>query len=220
MSINTLRLAALTLTLGLVVAAPGVAMAHTVAEGETLSGIARRYGVTVRALAEANGIANPDRLLSGTRLSLQGSGGGASTTSTGSSSTNRDGIRRMIVEESQRNGWRPGIPLGLAMQESGWNPTVVSSAGAIGVMQVMPATGEWVGIYLLQRPLDLRDPADNIAAGMAYLDYLYNRLDRNIEHTLAAYFEGPGRTTAAGGPSTPGAQRYVDNVLALADRYR
>jgi soluble lytic murein transglycosylase len=103
------------------------------------------------------------------------------------------------------------------MQESGWNNSVVSSAGARGIMQVMPATGEWVGQYLLNRSLDLGDPADNVAAGMAYLDYLYGRFDGDIERTLASYYEGPRRVEENG--VSEGGRRYAANVLALAERY-
>lgn len=199
---------------------------HVVQPGETLSGIAARFGVTVTALAEANGITDPDLIVSGRTLSLQGSGGAAPTAPTTArtvgdgQSADRHTVRQLISDAAASHGWRAAVPLGLSMQESGWNNTVVSSAGALGLFQVMPATGEWVGTYLLNRPVDLHDPAGNVEAGMAYLDYLYGRFNGNVEHAVAAYFEGPRRTEAAGGPSTPAAQRYVDNVLALADRYR
>lgn len=206
---------------------------HIVTVGETLSHIAEQYGVSVGALARANGITDPDQIRSGTRLSLS-AGSSSSSTSVGSSSsgssptqtagsgdasTGRGEVRQLISSAAQRHGWRPAIPLGLAMQESGWNNAVVSSAGARGIMQVLPSTGEWVGARLLDgRTLDLQDPADNIAAGMAYLDYLYNRFDQDVEKALAAYYEGPARV-AANGIST-GGRRYAANVMALAERYR
>lgn len=203
----------------------GPAGGHVVQPGETLSAIAARYGVSTSALAEANGITNPNLIRAGQHLRVAGGSSNAaqpSTTSssstTSASSSSRDDVRRLITQEAQRHGWRPAVPLGLAMQESGWNNSVVSSAGARGIMQVMPATGEWVGRFLLGRSLDLADPADNVAAGMAYLDHLYSRFDGDIERTLAAYFEGPERVVR-NGPSESG-RRYAANVLALADRYR
>lgn len=206
----------------LVIPGQDAAVTHVVRPGETLGGIAARYGISVRALAAANGIPDPDRIYSGIPLAVRGPGDGPqqpAPTGAGGSPTGRAAVRQLITDTASSNGWRPAVPLGLAMQESGWNNAVVSSAGAIGLFQVLPATGEWVGTYLLNRTVDLTDPADNVAAGMAYLDYLYDRFDGNVEWALAAYFEGPGRTERAGGPSTPGAQRYVDNVLALAERY-
>ena len=85
-------------------------------------------------------------------------------------------------------------------------------------MQVMPATGDWIARELLERPLDLSDPVDNTAAGVAYLDHLYNRFDRDLVSTLAAYYEGQGNVRRDG-PSEAG-RRYAANVMALADRYR
>jgi LysM repeat protein len=199
------------------------ASTHVVQPGETLSQIAAQHGVTVGALAAANGIADPDHIRSGVALSVSGSGGAAAGSadpvgSTGTARASDDTVRALISDAAVRHGWRPAVPLGLAMQESGWNSTVVSPAGAIGIMQVLPATGEWVGQYLLGRTLDLRVPADNVAAGMAYLDYLYGRFRGDTVLALAAYYEGP-RRVEDNGPSA-GAERYAANVLALAERYR
>jgi N-acetylmuramoyl-L-alanine amidase len=209
---------------------PGGAGSSDVREvrpGDTLTGIARALGVSVRSLVEVNGLTNPDRIRSGSTLRIGPTGTRTSGTAsdpapaaTSGRTAEKAEVRALITQAAQDSGWRPAVPLGLAMNESGWNNRVVSSAGAIGIMQVLPATGEWVATYLLKRPLDLNDPADNVAAGMAYLDYLHDRFDGDVEMVLAAYFEGPRRTEDAGGPSTAGAQRYVDTVLALADRYR
>lgn len=212
----------------LVIPGSRAGVTHVVQPGETLGGIAAAHGVSVADLAAANGITNPDLIRAGTTLAVQGGGsaptatvaapsGPASSPPT-SGSVARGDVRALISEAAQRHGWRPAVPLGLAMQESGWNNSVVSSAGAVGIMQVLPATAEWVELFLLGRELDLHDPADNVAAGMAYLDHLYARFDADIEHTLAAYFEGPERV-AARGPSESG-RRYAANVLALAERYR
>lgn len=211
---------------GAVLVIPGAEpTTYVVQPGDTLGGIAASFGVSTQALADANGITDPDLIRAGQALSVEGGGaaaaGSASSGSAGQGSTSRpsdDEVRALITRTAQAYGWRPAVPLGLSMQESGWNNTVVSSVGAVGLMQVLPATGEWAGTYLVGRPLDLRDPADNVEAGMAYLDYLYGRFDRDIELALAAYYEGPRRVEDNGGPSD-GARRYVANVLALAERY-
>lgn len=221
---------------GAVLVIPGAEpTTYVVQPGDTLGGIAARFGVTARALAEANGITDPDLIRAGQTLSVEGGAGdggaapASGSTSSGSTSSGSAGqgsnqrpsdeeVRALITRTAQAYGWRPAVPLGLSMQESGWNNTVVSSVGAMGLMQVLPATAEWAGTYLVGRTLDLRDPADNVEAGMAYLDYLYGRFDRDIELALAAYYEGPRRVEDNGGPSD-GARRYVANVLALAERY-
>ncbi len=188
---------------------------HVVRSGEVLSQIAASNGVSVDTLAQVNGITDPDRIRSGIRLVIDGT---AATTGAARSTADRSSVQQLITTAAQRHGWQPAIPLGLAMQESGWNNSVVSARGAIGLMQVLPATGEWVGAYLLGRDLDLNDPVDNVAAGMAYLDYLNNRFDGDLDRALAAYYEGPQRVTDRG-PSA-GGQRYAANVKALAQRYR
>lgn len=213
---------------------------HVVAEGETLSSIAARHGLSVRALAEANGLADPDLVISGTPLALVGatasegtpdggaSGGVATVAPSSTSSAVPSGgasnpavraqVGALIRDAAARYGWRPQVPLALAMNESGWNNSVVSDRGAVGIMQVLPATADWVSQYLLHRPIDLHDPADNVEAGMAYLDWLYRNLGRDVELALAAYYEGYGRVSAAGRPSA-GAQHYVDVVLSLVDDF-
>ncbi|MEO2108351.1 MAG: LysM peptidoglycan-binding domain-containing protein, partial [Actinomycetota bacterium] len=147
----------------------GPAGGHVVQPGETLSAIAARYGVSTSALAEANGITNPNLIRAGQHLRVAAGSSSAAQPATSSAaasttSSSRDDVRRLITQEAQRHGWRPAVPLGLAMQESGWNNSVVSSPGARCIMQVMPATGEWVGRFLLGRSLVLSVPADNVAA--------------------------------------------------------
>lgn len=205
---------------GTVLVIPGSAAATYVVEpGDTLGGIAASFGVTVAELAAANGIRDPNKIRVGQHLSVESDRANPTAApSSQPSSVSSDEVRGLIVDTAARYGWRPFVPLGLAMQESGWNNSVVSSAGAVGIMQVLPSTGEWTGRWLVGRSLDLTNPADNVEAGIAYLDYLYRRFDRDVDVALAAYYEGPARV-AANGPSAS-ARRYVANVLALADRHR
>jgi hypothetical protein len=82
------------------------------------------------------------------------------------------------------------LALAIAWQESGWQERRVSSAGAIGVMQVMPETGRWMRWYA-GRPLRLRDSHDNVQAGVMTLRVLraWTRHDNNA---IAAYYQGLG----------------------------
>lgn len=97
--------------------------------------------------------------------------------------------------------------------ESGGNPTAVSSAGAIGLMQLMPGTARGLGV-------DPKDPKRNLEGGIKYLAQLADKYDGDYVKTLAAYNAGSGRVDSYGGvPPFPETQRYVKNVLALYRKY-
>src|ERR1700737_4353527 len=83
--------------------------------------------------------------------------------------------KSMLYAAGVKHGVNPYLVMGLAWHESGWNPAAISSAGAVGIMQVMPATAEADGPALLHRQVNLYDAADNIDMGTAILK---NNLDR------------------------------------------
>lgn len=104
------------------------------------------------------------------------------------------------------------IPLALvravAKTESGFRSHVISHAGAMGVMQLMPATA---------RAMEVRDPFDaqeSIRGGARYLGELYRRYGADLERTAAAYHAGPGAVPVRGrlrvGPAT---RRYMRVVV-------
>jgi soluble lytic murein transglycosylase-like protein len=189
----------------------GSGAARTVQRGDTLWGIARAAGVSVRALAAANGLAEGALLRPGQRLVVPA--GGASR----SVGERRPEIGALLAATARRYGWRPAFVQALAWQESGWNPRAVSPDGARGVMQVMPSTGEFISRRLLGRPLNLDDPADNIEAGVAFLDHLHDLTGGDVRRTLAGYYQGL-RSLRINGPYLD-TVRYVDNVLALRARF-
>jgi len=102
----------------------------------------------------------------------------------------------------------------VAWQESGWQQSAHSSAGAIGVMQVLPGTGMWMSLYA-HRPLDLRDTHDNITAGVTLLRVLLGET-RSNRRAVGAYYQGLAGVRRHG--LLPETRRYVANVLALRDR--
>jgi len=192
---------------------------HTVRAGETLSGIAARYGESVSSLARANGLSNPNLVVSGTSLSIPSGGatvttGGAPAPTTTQVSSSEIGY--LLEQEALSNGVSTSLVKAVAYQESGWQPHVVSSAGAIGVMQVMPDTADWVNQVLLGgTSLDVRNAHDNIKMGVSYLRYLLSIMPTQ-EKALAAYYSGPGNV----GSSLHNYQRvYVDAVLAHTSRF-
>lgn len=197
-------------TLGAVgLAAPA---AYTVQPGDTLSEIARDHGTSVAAVAEANGIDDPDHILDGARLEIP-----APSTAASAGPPSDSEIGALLREVATTNGWSPRFVQALAWQESGWDQSRVSSTGAVGVMQVQPGTGEFVSRELVGRDLDLEDPRDNIEAGVAFLQYLWELTDGDVEQTLAGYYQGL-RSVAANGRYDD-TERYIANVLALRDRF-
>jgi len=102
--------------------------------------------------------------------------------------------------------------------ESGGDPRAVSSAGAMGLMQIMPATWEELRIHH-GLGADPFDPRDNILAGAAYLRQLHDRYG-SISAMLAAYNAGPARYEAslAGEPLPPETRIYIAALAPIIDK--
>lgn len=104
--------------------------------------------------------------------------------------------RPLVEREAQRQGIDPAWVFGVMRQESAFIPDVRSSAGALGLMQLLPGTARSVArSERLARPTnrDLYDPALNIRLGAAYLKRLLERFDGNLVLASAAYNAGSGR---------------------------
>ncbi len=184
---------------------PAAARVHQVAAGQNLTGIARRYGVTVAAIAAANGITDPSRIFAGQRLTIPGKSVVAASPPASSMPSSmaalvakRDAVRRTIVEEAKRYHVPPAFALAVAWQESGWQQRVVSHAGAVGVMQLMPATAEWVGEVMLGTRVNMHDTRQNVRAGVRLLAHYLDRYDGDRDRVLAAYYQGQTATDRHG----------------------
>ena len=106
--------------------------------------------------------------------------------------------------------------LALSYWESGWNQSVVSSSGAIGMMQITPGTAAYAGPWLLGRKVDIRKPADNTELGAALLRRYVDEF-KDPKLALAAYYQGEAGTRKHG--IYPSSQRYVDGIWALRNRF-
>ena len=184
---------------------------HRVASGENLSQIATRYGVSVQALARVNHLADPNLIVTGTKLRIPRGGSSAVSSSAPASS----GVEGLLEHHAAAHGVDQSLVKAVAWQESGWQQDVVSSAGAIGVMQVMPDTADYVNESLGGGNLNVRKAGDNIELGVTYLDHVIDIMPSE-DHGLAAYYTGPGNVSSR----LSGVQNaYVRSVKALKERF-
>ena len=129
----------------------------------------------------------------------------------------RAGLRNAFLQLSRLAGVPSDLAMALAWQESGWQRSKVSSTRAVGVMQLMPDTVEFVSVQLLRtKPLDPRDPIANIRMGTRFLRYLLDSNGGNVDRALASYYQGL-RSVRERGP-LPETERFVANVKALRGR--
>lgn len=126
------------------------------------------------------------------------------------------GVKRFQaeVEEASRQAKVDARLLHAVMAvESGFNPSAVSRAGAIGLMQLMPATARRFGVR------DSRDPAQNIIGGARYLGYLLDFFKNDMVLALAAYNAGEGAVLSAG-RKIPAFRETIDYVPRVLEVYR
>ena len=219
---------------------------YTVRPGDSLSTVAARQGTTVAALRQVNPGVGADGLIRvGQRLSVPGSTAApapapssdpvASTflgrsypgATTQAATANRDALRArsvpgrdamraLVRDTASRYGVDPSLAQAVAFQESGFDMRAVSPANAVGVMQVIPSSGEWAADLSGQR-IDLLDPQDNVTAGVVILRQLL-RSAPDTSTAIAGYYQGLGSVRSRGMFSDT--RRYVANVQTLQAQYR
>jgi soluble lytic murein transglycosylase len=103
--------------------------------------------------------------------------------------------RESLLAEATSRGLDPFFVAGVIRQESAWDARIVSTSGAVGLMQLMEPTAREVAGSLGIRfsPELLTDPATNLRLGTTYLRTMLDRFDGRAEDALAAYNAGPGR---------------------------
>ncbi|WP_024303652.1 lytic transglycosylase domain-containing protein [Pseudogulbenkiania sp. MAI-1] len=116
-----------------------------------------------------------------------------------------------LIEETARSlNMDPALLHAVIAVESGYNPRAVSPKGAMGLMQLMPATAKRYGVT------DPYDPAQNIRAGAQYLRDLMGRFDNDLKLTLAAYNAGELAVARHGNTIPPYKEtlNYVPRVMS------
>ena len=115
--------------------------------------------------------------------------------------------RELVDAAAKKNGLPPSFVHSVVAAESGYQANAVSPKGAVGLMQLMPATAQ-------AYRADPRDPAQNVEAGAAYLRELLIKYNGDPQRALAAYNAGPGAVDKYNGvPPYAETQTYIERVL-------
>ena len=130
-------------------------------------------------------------------------------------SVSRNEINNLISKYADKNGLDEDFVKAVINQESGFNPNATSHCGAMGLMQLMPATAQGLGVT------NAYDAEQNIEGGTKYLKGLMDRFGNDKSLALAAYNAGPNAVKKYGGiPPYAETQNYVKKVLSKYDTYK
>ena len=168
--------------------------------------------VALAVIAGVLAVAGPDRLLPGRQQSASGSDHSAAGAD---SAPYRSPYDDLIVQKAQEHDVDPDLMRALFHWESGYDPDAISSAGALGLGQLMPATAAKLGIAA---PLD---PAANIDGATRLVAQLLQRFDGQTDLALAGYNAGESAVAQyAGVPPYPETIRFVAGVSTLYQAYQ
>ena len=199
---------------------------YVVQPGDTASGLAVRFHAWTAEIVSHNHLGRSGALRVGQRIVIpvvgRGDGNasdsecdeGRTTTMWQHPDPDREKVRRVVAGAARRHGVDPQLALAVSWQESGWQMGVVSSADAVGAMQVLPSTARWMEHYA-GRPLRLRNLGDNATAGVLLLRVLATHTERR-RHKIAAYYQGLGAVQRHG--LYEESKAYVANVEAIKRR--
>ena len=130
-------------------------------------------------------------------------------------------LARHIVEEARAGGYDPLFIASIVKAESTFNPQAKSNQGALGLMQILPPTGEYISNMVKAVSWNgssaLKEPKYNLKLGVAYLKYLEKYFGTNPEHILIAYNWGPAnlqKALAKTSSIAKGPKKYANKVIS------
>ena len=133
--------------------------------------------------------------------------GSAATVTSTTASVPTD-LMSIFQEAAQTYGVDVNLLTAIARQESNFTASATSSSGAMGIMQLMPATAQGLGVN------DAYNPYENIMGGAKYISQLLSRYNGDVSLALAAYNAGSGNVAKYGGiPPFAETQNYVSKIL-------
>ncbi len=139
-----------------------------------------------------------------------GANGAVAASEARKASVERGELRRLVQEVSTEHGVDPKLIDALVHVESGYNPNAVSRKGAMGLMQLMPATAKRLKVD------DPFNPAENVRGGVEEFSRLVNRYSGNLQLALAAYNAGEGAVSKYQGvPPYAETRSYISKILSL-----
>jgi soluble lytic murein transglycosylase-like protein len=137
-------------------------------------------------------------------------GGGPTVPVAGAMTSSRAGVRDLVHQVSLEHGLDPKLVDALVRVESGYDPRAISRKGAMGLMQLMPATASRLGVA------DPFDPEQNIRGGVREFARLVDRFHGNLQLALAAYNAGEGAVSRYRGiPPYNETRNYVSQILTI-----
>ena len=196
----------------------GGTVTYVVKPGDYLYGIAARFHADPAKIARRNHLPASRIVVIGQRLRIHVHHRVRPHSAFhGYAVPSRTTVAHMIRSTAARWHIDGRFALGISYEEAGFNQRVISSVGAIGAMQVMPATGRWVSTYVVRRPLNIYRAQDNVTAGVALLAVLLRETGGNMRLAAAGYYQGLASVRQRGMYNDT--KRYVANVLALRNRF-
>lgn len=188
---------------------------HVVRSGDSWWELAKRFHTSIARLARLNHLHPNATLLVGTRLRVPGGRRVVATQRIAYRPSPVGSVQALLDHWAVHYGVSVHLVRAVAWMESGYNNSLVSSAGARGIMQLLPSTWSYVTGVLIRRRVR-HDANGNIRVGVAYLQHLLHDFHGNERLALAGWYEGEGAVRQHGVYKV--SRHFAADVIALERR--